>query len=1565
MKKVQFLLLTLALALLCPGVLKAELRTDYTVDFSSEIKTSAHDFKVASNWKHIVDIYTDDYGYDYWMSYSYKTTGGVDNSACLLANEQRAGDNWDYTYTYDLLVTPVVSGTVKLQVKANNSKAYVEIYTLNETATARGTRLDRFGSQTSKTLTESGYTEISVQVDEPQRIGIRASQVYLDDFYAEQAETEPEKAMVIVSAEPSQTNGSIYWDQQADGSVLVKFTNVTVKNTGEADLKQGEKNFSVSIINGKTKAALGPATDVPQDLNMGDTSAPFEVSVSIPADQVKSLWSYAYASAQIYLMENLQGSIVQRALSYHNAYESKFTFKEPTSTSSSNISKVDFGMVTESVTKTYAIINDGAAPLSVVSTAVSDCYQTNLPEGAFTVPAHGKQEIEITLPAEPIGAHNGTLTIVYTDNSGKDVTFNVELVGYMLGETTWFTTFKGEENKSDVVYPEGSVAESGIQPGYNTVGGIYDPYLKSYTNSDYASANNKFITPLLHAEAGDVMTFDVSRQANGNQYNLKVYVSTDRVNWGEPLLTVGYGDLSNYSYVNKSITFPEAGDYYVGFAVYGMQLDNIVGLSRVDVAHDLFMGAVDQKDQIQSGDKFEATVAVYSPLAAAAADYTAKFYLNGEVAATIASVDLAASAKNSKNFKTGTLNPTVETTATYPTYFEFAFTDGTVFTTPVKDLTITNDPVFTFFVAGTTVSDSRQPDCAKGTIDFGIVNTIGTTRSYELYNWGTAPLTVKSITAAEGFSTSISEAVVPAKERQAVDVVFSAETPDTYSGELTIVYVDASGEDVTYTIGLQGTLLDPNKWYGSFENPEKPGTAAWPAGSLHQSSVNLEYESQNGAMYSNAGNAMNTTFITPLLKAEAGESFTFDARLYRSNWPEGVIEVYAAKSRADLENEEARISLGKWSGRDVDEDHTLTPEFSTCTATIEEAGEYYLGFVLYNRTRVDNIYGLALVPVEHDVVVAAAEVPEKAVQNVASTAKITLCNAGLETEAAGYTVSVYVDGVKAGEAEGVEIPTTNSLSENKVVTEVSFRYPKTGSLPVYLTIDFGGDYVLTTEPVTVEFAEETLSGETVVGTPSGYAAVPVDLNYKNSEAVSLYTPEELGLTGGEKITSIVLKGYYAKSPNTTLKVAYAWTDEATLAAPSGNGAYDTADMTIYYDGYYDWTQGGSAAEPIDMISINFPEPVIYEAGKSLKLLISATTSAYYFGLNIEKSNGGQTYYHQNDGTQGVFTGSWSTQSSPVLHMSIAAEPRAFVPTVLDEEGNAVAGATVTLISTDGDNVQYSGTTDESGSCTVNVIQSSRTYNVEVRSEAGEADLEDVCVADESIQATITLMPVVVVSDDSEHAGGKTSAVVYLNTVYEPGFNAIALPFELTAEEAEGLFGEGSKVLEFYAETRVGTTVKAHFKPLTGDMEAGKPYLVQVTETTAPTKFTGKAIVDELSTVIIAELCFTGAEKETPLTEGMYLLSDDNYQAPTPKPAVLSDETEAPTVKPFHAYLRAITGNIAAVVFDDADDIETGIDSIDADTLDKDDEIFTISGIRVKNPAKGQFYIVNGKKALLK
>ena len=1591
MKHVKTLLLTFLVTLFSPLVSKAE---SYLCNFDKKIDTSNPNFKVASNWEHIVHKYVDDgsgdgdwgdggWGDGGWyvsqattasagdisyMPYSYYTTAGVGSSGTLYAGRQMTPT---YGYTgatpSDYLVTPVVSGEITMQVKSSSYSSYVSFYYLDETGKAAGELIQKFSDGTD--LTRDKFVTVTITVVDPQRIGILANEVYLDDFTAADAELVPEPSIRILTAEPSEKTGVLYWDQQADGSVKIEFTGVTVENNGEVDLKQGDKNFSISLINSDKGTSLGASTSVPQNLAIGEVSDPFTVTVNIPKEQISSVWSYSSNQVPIYLRENLQGSTLKRANSMYNPYESKFVFCSSTSTS--EVSSIDFGMVFEETTKSFRIKNDGAAPLQIVSVTLPDGFTSDFPEGAFEVNAHSQRDVTITLPATSTGAQQGDLTIVYKDNNDNDKTYTVTLKGAMLGENTWYTDFT--HGNSSLTYPVGSVAQNGINSDYIYSNGSYNYYLKSYTSNDYATADNMFITPLLQAEAGDVMSFEVGRNSDSNSSSLlKVYISTDRQNWGDPLVSLTYDDVTSTTFTTHTFTIPEAGNYYIGFALYRLKLDNIIGLKQVEVAHDLYIKEVNQKETIQSGDEIDPSITVISPLKdIAAEDYTLEYFVNKEVAATIASKELKSGAKTTTTLSAEKFAVTAETTSVYETYFKFEFTDGTVFTSPVKKMTVTNDPVFVFFDKGASASDKWQPDSRKTAISFGMGNQLGLVQNFEIYNWGTAPLTVKSITVPEGFTASIDKATVAPKTRQAVDITFSAQTAGTYEGKLAIVYTAADGTDATFELPVSGTLLDPSKWYAPFDGSNN----AWPAGSRHQSEMKLLPSGKLANDYSlYSSSSTNNMFITPKLKAKAGDTLQFDARTYNSNsyWLEGAVELFAATTCEGLEDAATRISLGKWSGKDVDAEHTLTPEFRTVSVTFDKAGEYYLGFTIVSGVYVDNIYGLSLVPVEHDVVLASSSIPADGVQNKPAIAKITLQNFGLKAEEdATYTVASYVNEVKCSEVDGTELPVVFSTSDAGVEMEVEFRSPKVGTFPVYLEADFGNGYKLTTEPVEVTFAEETLASEVTVGTPDGFAKVPLDLYYKKSDAVMLYTAAELGLSDGDKIRSITIKGYAPQDWTTSLKVAYEWTNDQSMSAPA-DGDYNISGMTVAIDeDAHLWAKGGSETEVKDMITLTFSEPIVYEAGKSLRLFFAHYYDGYKSGFQFEKSNISRAFTRTNDNSLSYWS---SAKQNPVLHIALAVEARTFSPTVVDSKGNAVAGATVTLISNDGDNVQYEGTTGEDGKAAINVIQSSRTYDVKIKSASGELYMDGVSVADASFEQTVTLLDVVTIEDYTTLTDGNNAAVVYMNTTLEAGFNAMALPFAITADEAVEIFGEDAVVMELTGSSVDGTEVRAHFTTVTTGMEAGKPYLVFVTHDTKPAMFKNKAITTQMQNVATDHLVFRPTTSATALKGDMFLLTLDNYVTNGDTPVEISNAAgsilKAPAageqqLKSFRAYVTLKDPTATTLTFDNSQDIDTGIDSVGADTFTDDDLIYNLQGIRVKHPAKGAIYIVNGKKVVIK
>ena len=1576
MKRLYKFLMALVMTVTGGSLSQAETVDNYAVDFNTSITTSDHAFKVASNWKHIVGRVSS-YGDYYYMSYSYYTSGGVDSSGALYCGEQKAGEYYyDKEEIYDLLVTPVVSGEIKIKVKRGSSynTPVFELYSLNDTGTEKNAVVK---SVSSSDLSASEYTEISYTVDTPQRIGIRGGYVYLDDFSAEHAEIEPEKSVSISYANPTATTGSIMWDQQPDGNVLIKYM-VKVTNNGEVALTQGMDNYSVSLVNGSTSAVIA-TVPVPQDLAIGAESEEFEVSAQVDPS---TIWTNTYSYIKINLMENLQGTVLERAQSRYNAYEPKFVFRKAgTTTTYAYSDPCAFGVIAEEATANYEIYNDGAAPLTIKSISAPAGFVLNptMAAGAtLEIGAHSGMSLDVTLPVSTLGFFTGNLEIVYLDKDGAEQTFSLPISGTVRGANTWYADF-GTSSDS---YPEGSIAEGGLRTSYNWVNSAYNYYVYSYTSDTYATGSNKFITPKLHAEAGDAVSFDVATEAGSDsKYFLKVYLSTDRVNWGEPVAEYHPEDLTS-TLSTKGVTIDTAGDYYIGFAVYGVKLDNVVGLTKVDVDHDLYfadfrvVSEYNSDTEVQSGEALSPAVSVIPVMAAAAADYTVTYHY-GDQTATVASQDLTASAKSTTWFKNANMTIEVTETTEFDTWFEFAFADGTTFSTEVKKLKVVCEPDFVFFNKDTSVY-SYKPDSRTTAINFGKVNVANATQEFEIYNWGKGVLTVKSISVPDGFSVSNEcPLTVAGKAREEVDIVFSATEPGIYTGKLQIVYVDAAGDDATFELDVMGTMLDTTKWYANFDNPG--GTdILWPAGAVYQKNISNStqgsYSDKN--YYITSSSSSDNMFITPKLHAEAGEMFTFDAKLYSSYWTEGAVTVYAAATREALFDENARTTLIAVSGQS--EDASLKPvltDYTTYAATIADAGDYYLGLEISGRLYVDELYGLSTVAVGHDWMDFEADVPTSAMQNVATTAKIKLHNVGLAAEEAGnYTATVYVNGKAIETTPAVEIPTTQALGSDLTVIPVEFRYGKVGTFPVYVELK-ADDYVMASEPVDVEFTQEVASSSVVVGEYNSTTTVPFNLNYKNSETVVLYTADDLGLADGAKISKIAIKGYNATAWNTDLTLAYEWTDDTSMSTPSSTSAYDTTNMTVVVNSEsHAWEVVGSAENREDMIVYEFAEPLVYQAGKSLRLLLRSCYDGYkYTGVFETTSETRDCYQHYNDGTAAVFTASWYSKNRPVLHLDLVAEPLAVTGAVTDTDGNAVASAAIRIVSNDADEVEYNGVSDADGNYSVSIIQTDRTYSLEASAAGLRAAGIGLDLTQTPVVADVVMHKLITISRDNVAFEQTSSAYLVVEPFLSEGLNAVALPFDVTKEQAEEIFGANVQIYKYETVVRNSGVVDAYFPSVLDDeatqpsqgvaprtavaatdvvMEAGVPYLVQIDEAMTQTEIDGVDVVGEMGKTVGDKMDFIATAAPVSATAQMLVVDGTS----------LVKATEGTEIPAYSAYMLLKKDSIsgANIIFTH---LPSAVDAIQVEG-EGNDVIYDLNGFRVKNPKKG-IYIVNGKAVMVK
>ena len=1296
----------------------------YVVDFNKTIavptsNTKTPDFAVSVGWARKAQSATGDGYGPYYMMYTYSSTLGVDGTGTLGANAQQAPQStYDGTISKvnDYIITPKVSGTVTLQVKGNSSAnstypSEIKFFAIDDDATTVG---DEIVATFSDNISATSWVTATLTLTEATRLAIKAQWVYMDNFTATTAEV-PEVKSISVLKVADQVNGNEgstgvnpKFEQLADGNMLVKLK-VTLQNTGNVALTTASDGFTLTpawaTYSTGTKTYFEDAkVAIPEDLAIDETKT-FDIDFTVP---------YTYGTngyIDWFVKENVSGTT---SSSYRYAqsipYEPKFVFRvfEGTATASLTTAQ-DYGLVNEETTKQFEIYNDGAAPLIIKSITLPEGFTSAnapvIPTEGLSIAKFSKQALDITLPTTASGAVGGNLVIVYLDKEGAEQTYQLAFSGKMLDASKWMAAFDSD-NWNNPTWPEGTVHLTNIKGGYQYVStSNYNWWLTTGGSGSGYKSNNWFITPKLHATAGEKFSFDVKRNSSTGDYYVKVYLSTDRKTWGEPVKTIANSELTS-DFQSFFIEAAAEGDYYVGFEIYYVAVDNLFGFAPVEgITHDIYLVKSTLPTETQSGKKITPSMEIIPVIAETADAYTVKYYVNGTAVATAESTDLTAGSNKTFSIE---YTPEVEATTEFTTYIAMELTDGTVLAkSDEATLTVTKEPKFLFVTASTSISQYTTSVTAAQA--FGKVNTATEKKSFKIANNGTAVLKVKSITAPEGFQASVAGPVeVAAGETLDVDITFNAATPGAYSGNLAIVYEkDAAGTEDTYELAFSGTMLDPAKFYATFGTTTDLSNL--PAGSLIQGNISLTTATTDNACLSSSSSTKNL-FITPLLDVAEASTIEFSARK-RSSWYDPAVYVYAVTDHlaaAAAETDEQFEALEKTQLKFAEPTSTSTFELFTVEVP---AGTKYLAFKIEDAY-VDDIYGLKVASVAHEWQIASSNIPAEAMQNVAKTVSVNILNIGQQAEAAdGYTMTVFVDGAAVATGETVALPMNHKLTDAGTQISASFRYPKVGTFPVYIEVK-AGEYSVATEPVEVTFTEEAAVAEAIeVGTKSGADKLHGPVDWYNNDGSGtnwtdiVYTAKQLddfGIKAGDKITSIAFKGSgTAKSIKAAIT---SWVGVKTGDITPGTVDKDAMTEVVVYD-------QADAAATIDFSLFNIDlssNPIVWDGTSDIRIYTEA--------IRQGSGNWQTVTYDYDSNYMNSYFNSTTAVATPLGYFTLAAEPAVFSGTVKTDTGAAVEGATITLVSTDGDNVQYTGATDAEGAYSINVIQANRTYDVTMKAE---------------------------------------------------------------------------------------------------------------------------------------------------------------------------------------------------------------------------------------------------------
>lgn len=842
---------------------------------------------------------------------------------------------------------------------------------------------------------------------------------------------------------------------------------------------------------------------------------------------------------------------------------------------------------------------------------------------------------------------------------------------------------------------------------------------------------------------------------------------------------------------------------------------------------------------------------------------------------------------------------------------------------------------FIFDKEGTSYYSSSSATTTP--INFGKI-TADATLSYEIYNSGSAPLTINSFTLPEPFTSDApaGEFTVAGGEKKVIAITLPATTPGIFTGDLEINYTNFGKEAATYKLAISGTILDTSKNIITFDNGKtgEEANGQFPAGSIHADAVYISSKTENDVTnwYLQSVNSPTTKFITPLLTAEAGEAFTYDA-WYSSYNSSCAVTVYTSTDRITWTQVDKQTYSSGINGT-----------AKTFAVTIEEAGDYYIAFELTGNALIDNIYGLTLAEApEHDWYVIGSDIPTTGTQNATYTASIDVKNIAAEADVI-TTATLYVDGEAVATQENISLEGNTKTAaegtgrngysniEDPVNISLSFKPHTYGELPAYIELK-NGDKVVKTEEVTVNIAKEELSSDIAVGeakTTGRYAPFYGFDMEQGAYADFYYSAEQLaafGIKKGDVIKSIKFKSTNSSKTINSL-TAEAWVgmeENGTFAA----GQVDKDNMThvVLYE--QEKVEFGTEVEMVIDLSEN---PIVYDGTSEIRIYTYINGGGAYmsFGWEVDSNYPSQAFYTKNESSWS----SYSYQACPVGYFGLDVQPIAMSGVVTEAaEGNPLEGATVTLYNEEND-VEYSATTDAEGKYSIDVIQSDLVYTVTVTAENYQ-DYEEsgISFANGSLEQNFVLEPPLTSLEVTLSEYGY-STFFYSDYAFE-------VPQGVTAYVVEGINGKTLSLVEVVDVIPAGCAVILEGEPngiydfnYTTDPETTYENLLQGTDTDE----TIQASSDSKYYVLAAK---NGVA-------GFYYGAADGGSF---------------TNKAHRAYLAVpveSTNGANAFFFDNA----TGIQNATIAAEDSNAPAYNLSGQRVDNAYKG-VVIVNGKKILKK
>lgn len=628
MKKIN-LLIAFVLTLLGVSTASAEVYSPYTVDFNTAISTSTYSFTVAKGWDHIPDYYFDSESYDsYYPTYTYSSTGGRNGSGALKVSDQtNVGEGWSGGKTTDLLVTPYIKGKSSIYVKKAANNGTIAFYSVKQSSNGTLTK----GSTIAVTLPElstTDYVKVDIPRQDSARIGIYASNVWIDDFEADSALITKKRALKLSQVINVLYRGSSTGNEDVDanGNFGMKFK-VTIANPGDVDFAPGDEGYTLSVHNYADSVVA--TVPISQPLAAGAKLTDYELAIELPYAKYPKRDRY-----NVY--EDVSGTSQYGAWIEPVPYTAVPNVSDDNGTVASGTEQA-FGMLTQPVTKNYTLYNRGAAPLRITAIEIPEGFTTTLAK-SDTVAAHQSKDFSITATNTATGIHSGNM-VIKTEGASDYV---LPLSATVLDTTKFYVNFE------DGKFPTGFIVGKNWavkQRDYSSSSNVY------FASSSLVD-DTKLITPLLKVAEGEKMSIDVARNNTySKDSHMNVYYSPDRKNWTlakaikAAEMSDDRGSTASYHYgALKTFVIDNvpAGNYYIAFEAGYASVDNIYGFERVDVDHDMLFTQVKMPSAGMVNNVYTATATVLNnnTKTEPAEGYKLELMVDGKTVATTASQTL-------------------------------------------------------------------------------------------------------------------------------------------------------------------------------------------------------------------------------------------------------------------------------------------------------------------------------------------------------------------------------------------------------------------------------------------------------------------------------------------------------------------------------------------------------------------------------------------------------------------------------------------------------------------------------------------------------------------------------------------------------------------------------------------------------------------------------------------------------------------------------------------------------------------------------------------------------------